>query len=204
MTPVTDDLLFLEATDGQLSATLVLDSAMNYALAHNGISPLKELILRNDSDQPVRGLRLEVELTAPVAGRVAAPLLLDLPEIDHHDQRSFTVRAPWAFDAATFAQLDEAVMASVHARFYDSTRTLRAEGSLRLLGRDEWWAESIKESLAAFVTPRARAIQDLLGEASDLLGQRTGSPSMEGYQGGADRAMKIANAIFDAIAPALD
>ena len=192
-------MLYLEATDGQLSATLVLESAMNYALAHNGISPLKALILRNDSDQPVRGLRLEVELTAPVAGRVAAPLLLDLPEIDHHDQQSFTMRAPWAFDAATFAQLDEAVMASVHARFYDSTRTLRAEGSLRLLARDEWWAESIKESLAAFVTPRARAIQDLLGEASDLLGQRTGSPSMEGYQGGADRAMKIANAIFDAM-----
>src|SRR5947209_16767106 len=139
---------------------------MNYRPAHNGMSPLKELIIRNDSDQPVRGLRLEVELTGPVAGRVAVPLLLDLPEIDHHDQQSFTVRAPWAFDAATFAQLDEAVMASVHARFYDSTRTMRAERSLRLLARDEWWAESIKESLAAFVTPRARAIQDLLGEAS--------------------------------------
>ncbi len=103
---MTDDLLYLKATDGQLSATLVLERAMNYALAHNGISPLKELILRNDSDQPVRGLRLEVELTAPVAGRIAAPLLLDLPEIDHHDQRSFAVRAPWAFDAATIAQLD--------------------------------------------------------------------------------------------------
>jgi hypothetical protein len=196
---MSEDLLYLKATDGALSATLVLDSAMNYALAHNGISPLKELVLRNDSDEPVRGLRLEVELTGPVAGRIAEPLLLELPEVGHHDEQSFTVRAPWAFDPATFAQLDEAVTASVHARFFDSTRTLRAEGTLRLLARDEWWSESIKESLAAFVTPRARAIQDLLGEASDLLGQRTGSPSMEGYQAGADRAMKIAAAIYDAM-----
>ena len=87
----------------------------------------------------------------------------------------------------------------MHARFFDATRTLRAEGTLRLLARDEWWARAIRESLAAFVTPRARAIQDLMSEASDLLGQTTGSPAVQGYQGGADRAMKIARAIYDAM-----
>jgi hypothetical protein len=69
----------------------------------------------------------------------------------------------------------------------------------RLLARDEWWALSIRESIAAFVTSRARAIQDLMSEASDLLGQTTGSPSVQGYQGGADRAMTIAKAIYDAM-----
>jgi hypothetical protein len=196
---VTDDLLHLEATNGELSATLVLSRAMNYALAHNGISPLKELILRNDSDTPLDGLQLAVDLTAPVAGRIAEPLHLALPSIGHHNEQRFTLRAPWAFDAGTFAQLDEAVTASVHARFFDQTRTLQAEGTLRLLARDEWWAASIRESLAAFVTPRARAVQDLLSDASDLLGQRTGSPSIQGYQAGADRAVQIAQALYDAM-----
>jgi hypothetical protein len=197
---VNDDRLYLEATDGALSATLVLDSAMNYALAHNGVSPLRELILKNDSDQPVRGLNLEVELTAPVAGRIAEALRMTVPELGPYGTQSMPGRGvPWTFDAATFAQIDEAVTASVQAKFFDSIRTLRAEGTLRLLAHDEWWSLSIEESLAAFVTPRARAIQDLVSEASDLLGQRTGSPSLDGYQGGADRAMKIANAIYDAM-----
>jgi hypothetical protein len=49
------------------------------------------------------------------------------------------------------------------------------------------------------VTPRARAIQDLIGEASDLLGERTGDPSLQGYQAGSDRAMAIARAVYDAM-----
>ena len=36
---MSDDRIYLEATDGALRVALVLDGAMNYALAHNGISP---------------------------------------------------------------------------------------------------------------------------------------------------------------------
>jgi hypothetical protein len=121
---VNDARLYLEATDGALSATLVLDSAMNYALAHNGVSPLRELILKNDSDQPVRGLNLEVELTAPVAGRIAEALRMTVPELGPYGTESMPGRAVrCTFDAATFAQIDEAVTASVQAEFFDSMRT---------------------------------------------------------------------------------
>jgi hypothetical protein len=198
---VNSNLLHLEATDGSLSATLVLDGAMNYALAHNRVSPFKELIIRNNSDRPLDGLNLEVELNGPVAGRIAQPLRSAVPEVGAHEARTFPGSSvPWEFDPATFAQIDEAVSASVQARLFDSTRTLQAEGTMLLLAHDEWWSLAIKESLAAFVTPRARAVQDLLGDASALLAARTGSPSVDGYQGGADRAMKIAHAIYDAMA----
>jgi hypothetical protein len=91
------------------------------------------------------------------------------------------------------------VTGRVAVHVFDVDRSLRMNGTMRLLARDEWWWMSIHESLRAFVTPRARAIQDLMSDASDLLGQRTGSPSIEGYQGGADRAMAIAGAIYDAM-----
>lgn len=197
---MSDDTLQLHATDGGVSATVVLDGAMNYALAHNGISPLRGLILENGTSEPLTGMNLEIELTGPVAGRIAEPFRSSLPEVGAGELLEIPARgARWSFDPATFAQLDEAAAASVRARFFDATRTLRAEGTMRLLARDEWWALAIRESVAAFVTPRARAIQDLISEASDLLGQRTGSPAVQGYQVGSDRAMKIATAIYDAM-----
>lgn len=105
---MSDDLQYLEATAEQLSATVALEPAMNYALAHNGVSPLRRLIIRNDSDQPVQ-LTLEVELTGPVPGRIAQPLRLVMPEVAPLDElRIDGPRVRWEFDPATFAQIDEA------------------------------------------------------------------------------------------------
>ena len=64
-----------------MSATVVLDSAMNYALAHNGISPLKRLVIENATGQPLTGMNIEIELTGPVAGRIAEPFRSSLPEV---------------------------------------------------------------------------------------------------------------------------
>jgi hypothetical protein len=198
---VGDQQLHLKASEGGLSMDLVLESAMNYALAHNSVSPLKHLEVINDTEAAVRGMGMEVLLDAPVDGKLAAPLRVDIPEVQPFQHRTLHFKgSAWRFDAGTFAQIDEAISAHVTARFFDSTRTLRAEATMRLLAHDEWWSLSIRESLAAFVTPRATAIRDLLSDASDLLREQTGSPSMEGYQGGAERAMSIAGAIYDAMA----
>src|SRR3954452_18110 len=178
-----------------LAATIELDAAMNYALAHNGISPLRSVTIENRSPATIDELQLELTLSAPVDGRLAAPLRCALPVVPGDDELTIGGHGVrWAFDAATFAQLDEAVTATLCARVFDLRRMLQAEGTLRLLARDEWWFGAIHESLAAFVTPRPRAIQELVGEPSDRLGRETGAPSLQGYQGGADRARHIATA----------
>ena len=64
---MSDDLLQPHATDGGVSAVVVLDSAMNYALVHNGISPLKGLVVENSTDQALTGMKIEIELSGPVA-----------------------------------------------------------------------------------------------------------------------------------------
>ncbi len=143
---------------------------MNYALAHNGASPLREVIVRNDSDERLVDLGLEIDLHGPVSGPIAEPLRATLPPIDAHDEQVFArSRVPWRFDPGTFAGIDEAVTATVSARLFDRRRTLQAQGLMRLLAHDEWWAPSIPESLAAFVTPRAAAILAPLLEAGLLI-----------------------------------
>src|SRR4051812_15935929 len=197
---MSENTLILTPANGELAATIEFDAAMNYALAHNAISPLRSVRIDNASAAPLDGLQLEIALSAPVSGRVAAPLLAALPPVAPGDALSISGRDfRWTFDAATFAQLDEAVAGAVDVRLFDATRMLHAEGAMRLLARDEWWFSTMLESLAAFVTPRAKAIADLVGEASDRLGRQTGDPSMQGYQGGADRALAIATAIYEAM-----
>lgn len=192
--------LVLTTREGDVSVTVVLDAAMNYALAHNGISPLKAIVVENETADDLDDLSIDITLTGPVPGRIATPLRSRLPQVPAgHALELPGHAARWDFDTATFAQLDEAVTAQLAIHVFDVDRSLRTDGTMRLLARDEWWCLSIHESLTAFVTPRARAIQDLVSDASDLLGQRTGSPSIEGYQGGADRTMAIAGAIYDAM-----
>jgi len=195
-----EQTLTLTGRDEHVGVAVVLDAAMNYALAHNGISPLKAIIIENGSTEPLSELMIEITLTGPVPGRIAEPLRSRLPEVPAGQTLELPGHgARWQFDTATFAQLDEAVTATVGVHVFDAAHSVRMTDTMRLLARDEWWAASIEESLAAFVTPRARAVQDLLGDASDLLGTRTGDPSLQGYQGGADRAMAIAGAIYDAM-----
>ena len=192
--------LMLTARDAELSAAAVFDEAMNYALAHNRISPLRELRLENLGERLLHDLALEVTLDGPGAGPAAERLLVALPDLRPGDVIQQPVRqVPWHFDAKTFAGLDEAVNATLTATWSGPNGVLTAQGGMRLLARDEWWAAAPVESLAAFVTPRAKAIADLLGDASELLRRRTGDPSLPGYQAGIARAKQMAEAIYDAM-----
>lgn len=73
---------------------------------------------------------------------------------------------------------------------------------VELLSGRHWRAAPLHlamEMLAAFVMPNDPAIGQLLDEAAVLLEKETGSPSMEGYQSGADRADAIVRSIYQAV-----
>lgn len=61
------------------------------------------------------------------------------------------------------------------------------------------------ESIAAYVMPNHPAIGQLLTTAHEIIGRRTGSPSLQGYQsdtadlGAGQRSDEIAEAIYDAM-----
>ena len=72
---------------------------------------------------------------------------------------------------------------------------------VELLGRHDWYWDSIERAdmLAAFVNPRSKAVRSILGRARELLLERTGESSTEGYQSGPERVRQVAEAVYDAV-----
>src|SRR5262249_21203406 len=80
---------------------------------------------------------------------------------------------------------------------------LVAESALpfEVLAYDEWnGTASLPEILAAFVLPNHPGVDQVLQSARDLLGNRTGNPALEGYQGrDPARVLQIVEAIYDTV-----
>ncbi|GAA1772309.1 DUF3320 domain-containing protein [Kocuria aegyptia] len=187
-------------TAGPIAVTVLFREAVNYALVNNGVSPLLEVRVRS------------TDLAAP---HVLEQLVLVL---DHSEGLGTSCRfdpltvgpggevlldgsdVAWPLDHTAFAALDEARTVSLRINATVDGTVATEATSVRLLARDEWYARSIPELLAAFITPNAPAVRQILDRAADLLEQRTGDPSLDGYQGGSERAVEIGRAVYDALA----
>lgn len=194
-------LRMLAARLGDLDAAVVVVEAVNYALVHNGISPVLDVRVQNRGTEAVRDVRLELVIDSPLADSpVAAPLVIDLGDVPAH--AAFEVplsELAWRLSSAPFVAFDEAVTTEMRLTAETVSMTYTDTTTVRLLTADEWWAASLHETLAAFVRPNEPVVHDLLEQASELLQARTGSPALDGYQTGPERVHLIAEAIFDAL-----
>ncbi|MCE5292445.1 MAG: hypothetical protein LLG14_24870, partial [Nocardiaceae bacterium] len=187
-----------------VEVTVLYREAVNLALAHNSVSPVTGVTVVNPGSQRVLVESLELTIESPTmvsSERVAAPLTIEIGTVEPRA----TIEIPsaqlrWRIDPNVFAALDEAVTTELTLTVKTASGAYTAKDDIRLLTADEWWARGIPESLAAFVRPNASSIAGLLKSASDLLGRRTGNPSLDGYQRGPDRAHRIVEAIYDAMA----
>ena len=69
-----------------------------------------------------------------------------------------------------------------------------------MLAHNEWFnSPALYDSLAAFVQPNTEAVKAVLRAAAQILLDRTGSGSLEGYQAGPERAARIAGAVYEAL-----
>lgn len=191
----------LVLTTEQLTISAIYREAINYALVNNDISPLLELELCNTTTSPVVveevGLWLRVMDDDGLAGqRSLAETTIAAGEraLFHGSD------VEWSLDHRAFAALEEARVGELSLAVAVNGQQRRAAAPMRLLARDEWYARSIPELLAAFVTPNAPAVVEVLSAASDLLAENTGDPSLQGYQEGAERAVAIGQAIYEALA----
>lgn len=180
------------------------DEAVNFALAFNNVSPIRSVEIVNPTEHEVQLDRLQISIEPPVAAGDAAlgvPLTLGrlsvAPEQTHIVQGS---ELAMRLDPAVFLALDEAVATTVQLVVTADNADFTTDGTIRLLTAEEWWAAQIPESVAAFVRPNDPALRDLLKEASRLLGERTESSALQGYQAGPGRVQEIAEAIYDALA----
>ncbi|MFD6176394.1 MULTISPECIES: DUF3320 domain-containing protein [unclassified Isoptericola] len=204
-TPPPRGIRVLTARVGDLDVVVQFREAVNYALVHNRVSVVAGVTVTHRGTTAVPGvvLTLTIDPVAPLGDlAVAAPLVIDVGAVAPGARVDVPAQQrAWRLSPEPFVALDEAVTVGLHLTVATpGTVPVRDSADVRLLTADEWWAVSIPESLAAFVRPNDPAVVTLLGEASELLAARTGSPSLEGYQSGADRVHQIAEAVYDALA----
>ena len=189
---------------GDVVASVLHQEAVNLALTHNGVSPLRVLRVTNAGSAPATVTGVEVALEAPAETSeqaVGTPLRLDIGVLQAGETfEAQTSDLAMRLNPAVFLRLDEAVTTSLAVTVMTTETTASASGPVRLLTAEEWWAVGIPELLAAFVRPNDPAVAELLRSASAIIEQRTGSSSLEGYQAGPARVREIAEAVFHAVA----
>lgn len=190
-------------TDGEHSIQLAVlaMSTVSYASANSRIPLLHAIRVQNTTgDELAAKLVIEATTpTGPIADRLTVPLTLR-PGMNPID----VARLDFALDPEAMYSIDE-------QRRGKLTVTVLAEGlepsalsrALTVQAPRQWWSrgwDAAVALLAAFVMPNDPALAPVLSRAADLLGERTGSSALEGYQAeSAQRIDDTVNAVFDAL-----
>lgn len=195
-----------EFLSGPVAVRVVYRHALNFALVHNRVSPIHDVIvLHTDHDA---GHSAEVTVAFGEPDDVTAdPLRVGpIPMPSLPEQKSTFARgcAPsdvaWQIGPRQFAQLDEARTTTLRINVTIDGRQQTQTRHIELLARDEWHAQLVPEILAAFVTPNSTGLVPVLNRAAELLEERTGSSALSGYQEGPERVRHIARSVYDSLA----
>ena len=193
----------------QLSIEIMSDRRWSYAYAATRKPVIKSIIV-NQSGELLENDRLifpRVSFNFPLPEKVAdvwegRKLPLEsrgarIGESVHWERIDTVVNYPM------LGRLTEKVSGVVVVEIVDANSNevlARAEQSLELLAPNEVRFELGSDELfAAFVLPSDPFVSEILRKARQILGERTGDTSTQGYQAGPDRATLIAQAIYDAM-----
>ncbi len=190
-----------EVENDELRVELLVQPAVNYALVHNRVPLVRHVSLTNLTQAPLTDVDVRLELHGP-AGPVGAAW-----------ERSVTVPvragAAIAWDDFVGFGPEMALLRGTDEAFpvdYVVTVTRPTQPDVRLsapssvLAHNEWFnSPALYDSLAAFVQPNTEAVAAVLRSAAQILLDRTGSGSLQGYQAGPERAARIAGAVYEAL-----
>lgn len=183
----------------QLAIDFAASPIISLAMVHNRVQPVRDVELTNHGPDLTGA---EVVLTVrDDEGTLSAPspTVVDLP-------RGATVRLDEVaiqMDASAILDLEERRSGELSVSVVADGVTVAEEARpVAILAGRHWLSEPpglAMELLAAHVMPNSPVIETLLAEASALLKERTGSPSVQGYQAGPERVDQIVGAVFDAM-----
>lgn len=187
--------------DHAVQLAVLATSTVSYASANRRIPLLHAIRIRNTTGSELAAT-LVIEATTPtgpIANRITVPLTLHPGDIEIDG-----ARLDFALDPEAMYSIDE-------QRAGRLTVTVIADGlepsvlskALIVQAPRQWWSRGWDASvalLAAFVMPNDPALAPVLSRAADLLGERTGSSALQGYQAGStQRIDDTVHAIFDAL-----
>lgn len=187
-------------TTGTTAATTITlrgVHVVSYAMAHNRIPVVDDVAVTADRDAEGAVLELAV-VDAEGLLSSACTQVVDLAA----GERTVVADVRLVLDPAQMLQVEEQRPGRVTATLRLGDEVLASASSdIRVLAARQWLAdppELSMELLAAFVMPHDPAVAPLLDEVSALLRERTGSPSLQGYQAGPDHVDDVVRAVFDA------
>ncbi|MEN3268697.1 MAG: hypothetical protein V7646_5591 [Pseudonocardia sp.] len=182
-----------------VAVTFSVPESLSYAMAHNRV-PFINAIHLKDNGGDVTGAQVEVAVTDD-EGAVSHPFVqvVDLRSGATTILRDVGVQ----LNPAALLQVQDPRPATVSVSVSAEGQLLgKSEQPVTLLAGNQWLAAEPLglsfELLSSFVLPNDPAIVRLLDDAAEVLKAATGSPSMEGYQAGPDRADAIVAAIWQA------
>ncbi|MDP9427783.1 MAG: DUF4011 domain-containing protein [Actinomycetota bacterium] len=172
---------------------------LSYALAHNRVPVVSRLGFTNHG-AGVRGATVRLGVR-DAEGPIGTPveLLVDL------DAGRTTVLSDvgLVMDPAAMLQIEEQRPGSIEIDLLVDCEDVGGTAvPVQVLAANQWLATPVPlalEMLAAHVLPNHPTVTALIGEAADLLEQRTGSGSVQGYQSGPERVDEIVAALTAAM-----
>ena len=184
-------------SDESISIEVAAVGTVNYAMAHNRVPIVTQIVVVNASIDSIESAELSVALSDSegVLGTWSRRVTVEpLSRIVIDD---VALQA----DPSALLQVAEErpgalafELRSASGDLWESHRV-----GIRVLAANQWLRVSQildLELLAAFVLPNDPVVGHLLTEAAAHLAAKTGNPSMNGYQGGPERADRIVEAIF--------
>ncbi|MEY4831653.1 MAG: hypothetical protein RLZZ562_3449, partial [Planctomycetota bacterium] len=201
-TPAT--LVTQAATNGTLRLEATARGACNYAMHGAGLPLLVRVALRNEAAASLDGVEVRVVVACAASDAPIAERAFRTPSIEAGGE--FVIERPeLLLDARTLVQLDE----SAHGSVRIEARSVAMDGEalvvateipLRVLAYTQWCRfDGLEELLACHIVPNHPAVEAVRDEASDALRNATGDSAQQGYQAGAERALAIARATFEAL-----
>jgi very-short-patch-repair endonuclease len=182
--------------DTSIIIQAVLAPKLNLAFYQNAVPTIRELILKNNSGQPLK--RVELTLSSQPAFIKPKTWRIDIIDSSQHYHLP-DLDVP--LEGALLSRLTEAEKAQ-------ATFVLTANGEevsslsvpIELLARNQWGGIGhMPEMVAAFVQPNERAVDRLLKKAAEILRKHNKSGALNGYEGGPKRAWELASAIWSAV-----
>lgn len=181
---------------GLVRFELELDERVNYALQQNDVPVVKAMRLENLAETPLEEIRVVLRLD-PGPGEPSEDLVGRI-----EPGATYNLRPHFGLPPARLAGLSERERCELVVEAWrDGALLGRDRFPLTLLAWNEWGGlGSLPESLAAFVLPNHPALAPVLRRAGELLGEATGSPSLDGYQSrDPARVEAMAGALYQAI-----
>lgn len=183
----------------QLTVELQYNAAVNGAMQQNHVPTVRALQITNNTDHPLTGLMVSLHNNLNIWPRWQVNLeQLDAGASWH------TLDLPLSLNWEVWSALTESQQGSISLAIQqlpNQNIIFESEYPLSLLPLGHWQGINVlPELLAAFVTPNLPAIAHLLKEASLLVAQRTGDPSLNDYQSqDINRVRQMMAAIYNVI-----